>query len=111
MPPFMSSHSVFEWVAAFILAVVASARLTRLVVWDKYPPTAWLRIKWDTITDDGEWSVLAHCGYCFGLWAALFVVGWGWLSDLHWSWWLFCGWLTVGYFAAMTMAYDGDDEE
>src|SRR4051794_31719831 len=105
----MSDHSTFEWVAAAVVAVVSAARITRLITWDEYPPSAWLRMKWDALTNDGPWSVLAHCGYCFGLWAAGFVVLWGWLSDLHWSWWLFNGWMAVGYLAAITMAYDGED--
>lgn len=109
MPPLMSTHSTVEWVFAFVLAVVSAARLTRLLVWDSYPPSARLRAKWDAITNDGPWAVLVHCGYCFGLWSALFIVGWAWLSDLHWTWWLFCGWLTVGYLAAIVMAFDGDD--
>ena len=99
----------FEWVAAAIVAVISSARITRLVTWDHYPPSVWLRTKWDTLTNDGPWSLLAHCGYCFGLWAAAFVVGWGYLSNFHWTWWLFNGWLAVGYLAAIVMAFDGDD--
>lgn len=107
--PFMSDHSTFTWIAAAVLAIVSTSRLTRIVVWDSWPPAARLRAWWDGVTDDGDWSELAHCGYCFGLWAALPVVLWGWLSDLHWSWWLFTAWLTVGYFAAVFMAYDGED--
>lgn len=111
MPPLMSTHSTFEWVAAFVIAVVSVARISRLLTWDKYPPSVWVRTKWDALTDDGPWSVLVHCGYCFGLWAAMFVVGYGWLSDLHWSWWLLNGWLAVGYLGAVFMAFDGDDEQ
>lgn len=106
----MSDHDTFTWIAAFIVAVVSAARITRLIVWDKYPPSIWLRVKWDALTNDGPWSVLIHCGYCFGAWAAALVVGWGYASDLHWTWWLFNGWLAVGYLAAVFMAFDGEDE-
>lgn len=106
----MNSHTEFVWIAAFVIGALSAARLTRLVVWDSYPPSAWLRAKWDSITNDGPWSTLAHCGYCFGLWASGFVVLWGYLSDLHWSWWLFNGWMAVGYLAAIVMAYDGDED-
>ena len=105
----------FEWVAASLIAVVSAARINRLVVWDSYPPSAWLRSKWDALTHDGDWSVLAHCGYCFGMYAALVVVGWL-VADLklgdgvHWSWWAFNGWLAASYVAAIVMAYDGEDE-
>lgn len=99
----------FRWVAIAIVTIISSARITRLVTWDTFPPSVWLRIKWDTITRDGSWSILAHCGYCFGLYAAGFTVLTGWLSDWHLAWWLFNGWLAAGYAAAVVMAFDGDD--
>ena len=102
--------SNFEWVAAAVVAVMSTARITRLITWDHYPPSVWLRVKWHEITNDGPWSILVDCGYCFGLWAAGFVVGWGYLSGFHWTWWLFNGWLAAGYAGAMVMAYDGEDD-
>lgn len=105
----------FEWVAAFVVAALSAARITRLITWDHYPPTMWLRRKWHDLTNDGDWSVLVDCGYCFGLWAGGFVVGTGWLSlhfleRLHPAWWAFNGWMAVGYLAAIVMAYDGDED-
>lgn len=100
----------FQWVCAAVISVVSTARITRLVTWDTFPPSVWLRTKWDQWTHDGAWSTLVHCGYCFGLWAGAFVVGWGYLSDFHWTWWLFNGWMTVGYMASMVMAFDGDED-
>lgn len=102
--------SNFEWVAVAVVSVLGTARLTRLVVWDKYPPSMWLRTKWDEVTNDGPWSVLVHCGYCFGMWAGLFTVLTGYLSDWHEVWWLFNGWLATSYLAATYLAFDGDDE-
>jgi hypothetical protein len=104
----------FEWVAASVIAVLAAARLTRLFVWDAYPPTAWLRSKWDARTEDSDWNLLLHCGYCFGMYVALFVMGWGavdlYLGDgLHLAWWVFHGWLAMSYLAAIVMAYDGEE--
>lgn len=102
--------STFAWVAAFVLSVVASARITRLVVFDHWPPAVWFRMKWDQWTNDGPWSFLVHCGYCFNVWAALAVVGSGWLSDWHTAWWLVTGWLSVSYLGAVFVAFDGDDD-
>jgi hypothetical protein len=104
----------FEWVAAFVLATVSSARITRLVTWDAYPPVAWLRVKWDARTENSDWNLLLHCGYCFSLYVVLLVMGTAWLSihltgDIHLAWWLVTGWLTISYLAAICMAYDGDD--
>lgn len=106
--------SEFEWVAAFIVAIGSTGRLTRLFTWDTYPPAAWLRAKWAALTNDGDWSVLMECGYCFGVWASGFVVGTAalslhYLGDLHWSWWLFNAWMCVAYLGSILMAKDGDD--
>jgi hypothetical protein len=103
----------FEWMTAFFIAVVSIARLTRLFTWDTYPPTAWLRAKWRDFTNDGPWSVLMECGYCFGLYAGLFVVGTGGLSihltgDLHWTWWAFNIWMAASYLGSILMAFDGE---
>ena len=95
------------------LAFLSTARITRLVTWDAYPPVAWVRSKWDDRVQ-GDWNLLMHCGYCFGFWAALGVVGWG-LIDLHLdgalepAWWIINGVLAVSYLGAITMAYDGED--
>lgn len=103
--------SEFHWVAVAIVSVLSSARITRLITVDSFPPSARVRIWWDDLTNDGPWSMLVHCGYCFGLWAALLVVGSGYLSDWHTAWWLFNGWMSVGYAAAIVMANDGDEDE
>lgn len=107
-------HTEFEWVAIAIVSVLSTARITRLATWDALPPAIWLRDKYDDLTDNGPWSLLLHCGYCFGIWAAAFVVAWGYLCD--WSggwgtaWWLFNGGMAVAYLGAIVMAYDGDDD-
>jgi drug/metabolite transporter (DMT)-like permease len=101
--------SEFEWVAAAIVAAFSAARITRLVTWDKFPPSVWLRMKYAELTHDGPWTVLVECGYCFGVYAAGFVLGWGLLSDFHWTWWAFNGWMALAYAAAIIMAFDGDE--
>lgn len=101
--------SNFEWVAVAVVATLSAARITRLVTWDSFPPSAWLRMKWDAITKDGSWSVLVHCGYCFAVWAAFGVVLWGYWSDWNTAWWLVNGALAASYVAAIVMSNDGDD--
>ena len=117
--------SNFEWVAAFVLSVVATGRITRLLVWDTYPPSMWLRSKWDNLTgirdesgrlmrDEngdvvGPWVPLLHCGYCAGMYVAALVVLSGWLSDWHTAWWVITGTLTAAYLGPIVMAYDGED--
>lgn len=102
--------SKFEMVAAFVVGVLATARLARLVVFDDYPPTVWLRIKVDTWTHENSWSKLVHCAYCLAPWIGLLDFIAGWASGYHWVWWVFNIWLAGGYLAAMAVAYDGDDD-
>ena len=105
----------FQWVAFAIIACLSSARITRLATHDAFPPIVWLRLKYDDLTNDGDWSLLVHCQYCFGVWAAAFVVGWAYLSGLDgwWgeAWWWFNGFLSVAYMAAIMMSYDGEVAE
>lgn len=100
----------FEWVAVAIVTIMSAARITRLVTADHYPPSMWVRMKWHQITKDGDWALLVDCPYCFAVWASGFVLLWGYLSDFHWSWWLFNGWLGAAYAAAYVVIFDGDDE-
>lgn len=92
--------------AAVVVGLLSAARLTRLLTQDSFPPAAWLRRKWDELTDDGEWSTLAHCHWCMGPWMVVPVGAWALLSDLHFSWWLFNGWLAAGYVVSMIVERD-----
>lgn len=92
--------------AAVIIGTLSAARLTRLITQDSFPPAVWLRIKWDTLTDDSGWNVLFHCHWCMAPWMVLPIGVWGWLSDLHISWWVFNLWLAVAYIASMIVERD-----
>jgi hypothetical protein len=94
------------WLAVVATAVLGTARLTRLLVFDSYPPVAWLRAQWDRATGDGPWSQLVHCGFCAAPWIAVATLAWGYFTDLHWSWWVFYGWLAISYLAAAFVAWD-----
>lgn len=94
------------WLAAAAVAVLGTARLTRLIVFDAYPPVAWLRARWDARTEDSGWNQLLHCGFCAAPWLAVATIAWGWASALHWSWWVFYGWLAVSYLASAFVAWD-----
>lgn len=93
-------------VAAAIIGILSIARLTRLLTQDTFPPAVWFRIKWDTITKEGAWAMLAHCHFCLAPWIAIPIGAWALLSDFHWSWWLFNGWLAVAYLASMVVHFD-----
>lgn len=99
-----------ELIAAAVVTVLASARLTRLIAFDVFPPSAWLRAKWDALTEDTSWNPLLRCHYCLTPWTTLAVAGAGWASDLHPAWWAFNGWLALSYASAIIVARDGDDD-
>lgn len=98
-------HEELMLVAAVIVGVVSIARLTRLATQDIYPPVAWLRRQWEKHTK-GDWQVLAICHWCASPWIAALVIAWAVLSDLHWTWWAFNGWLAASYVAAMIVERD-----
>lgn len=111
--------ATLEWwqaILAVIVAVVGSARLTRVVTHDDYPPSIAVRIWWDKLTKDGPWSKLVHCHWCFGPWAALlailsFLIGSFWPITFA-LWWLFWGWLTLSYWTSQYVHFDeGNDAE
>lgn len=101
--------SEFEWVAVALVVVLSSARLTRLLTVDKFPPTRWLRDTYANITDGSGWQLLFFCGYCMSFWMTVLVLGTGYASDWHTYWWLVNGTLGGSYLAAIVMAHDGDD--
>lgn len=103
--------SEFEWVAAAIIAVMSTARITRLLVVDKFPPIKWVRDKYEIKTDGSDWQLLALCGYCMGFWVALLVVGTGYLSGFHTAWWWVNAVFAVAYAGSIVMAFDGDPDE
>lgn len=107
--------STFHWIALAVIAVMSSARITRLLTFDKFPPILAVRRWYVTAMDHSEatrpWQLLALCGYCMGFWVALGVLAWGYLTDWQTAWWLVNGLFALAYAAAIVMAHDGDDSD
>lgn len=111
----------------YVVAILCAARLTRLLAFDEWPPTIWLRDRWDAVTrpvaDDDHvvrehpWRKLLHCPYCLAPWMLLLVMlaallaGYRIPGDgvLEQIWWFGASWLGGSYVAAMVVIYDGDD--
>ena len=102
--------NTFHWIAVAVVVVLSSARLTRLAVFDSFPPAEWLRNKYADWTDGTGWQLIAFCGYCASFWITALVVGSGYYSDWHPAWWLFNGAMGASYLAAILVTFDGDDE-
>lgn len=99
---------------AIIVGIVGVARLTRVVVYDDFPPSVWWRNQWSIWTKDGPWAKLFHCWWCLSFWVALVCIGWFLLVDVHpfflWSWWIFWGALALGYLSTMLIVRDEPKE-
>ena len=98
--------STAQVVFTAVVAVLASARLTRLIVADTYPPVAWLRSKWAGLTHDGEWAALVSCSFCAAPYVSAVVLALGYWLDWPTWWYVACCWLAVSYAAAIVVQYD-----
>lgn len=98
--------SLATYVVAFIIGTLATARIVRMVAFDKFPPMAWVRDKWDEKTATSKWNDLLHCPFCSAPYIATVLASWALLSDFHWSWWVFCSVAGAAYLAAMIPASD-----
>lgn len=100
-----------HWIELFVGLVVwigASARLTRLATQDSFPPVAALRAWWDKVTNDNDWSLLAHCHWCLAPWIVLVLGVWGYLTELGPAWWILTVWMTASYAASWAVHHDED---
>lgn len=82
-------------IAAVLVGVLSTARLTRLVTEDSWPPVVWLRVKWDAITDHGPWYDLVDCPWCLAPWLVAPNLILAVATDLHPVWWIINGWLAA----------------
>jgi hypothetical protein len=106
----------FLLVLAVLVAITGVGRLTRVVTYDDYPPSAAFRRWWiGRVTRGNGWAKLADCLWCASPWLMLVCIGWllAWpLSPvLVWAWWIFWSWLGLSYLAAILVRHDEPDEE
>lgn len=105
------------WIAvlSIIVGIVGVARLTRVIVYDDFPPSVWWRMHWAAWTKDGPWAKLFLCWWCLSFWVALGCIAWFLLIDVHpfflWSWWIFWGALAGSYLATMLIVRDEPKDE
>jgi hypothetical protein len=113
--------TLYAWqvVAAVVVGVVSTARLTRLLLHDAWPPArAFRHFWWNRTAGRGGWragwGVLfvgeepddPGCPFCLAPWLGLVVLLWGYWSGPDLWWWLFNGWLAGSYVAPMVVLRD-----
>ena len=91
--------------AAVLVGILSAARLTRLIVDDEWPPVLWAKAQYQGRVPE-QWSKLVSCAACAAPWAVLPVLAWALVSELHWTWWVFNGWLAGSYVATMIVWRD-----
>ena len=92
-------------VAAVLTGIMGTARLTRLVVDDTWPPVIWLKSQYTGRVSE-SWAPLLSCAACFAPWVALPNLAIAIATDLHPAWWFINGWLAVAYAATMIVWRD-----
>lgn len=104
----MGVTEILYILAAVLVGILASARLTRLLTQDTWPPSVWVRIKWTEITEDGPWSDLVECPWCAAPWIVAVNLMVALLTDLHAAWWIFNGWMAASLVVAWVTIKAGD---
>jgi hypothetical protein len=100
--------------AAIVVAVLSIARTARLLIYDDYPPVAWVRERVQRWLGAGEkrsrWMLLTECPFCLAPYLTAGMLVWMWLSDLNTFWWVANGWWAMSYVAAIVVARDEQPE-
>lgn len=104
----MAVIEILYLVAAVIIGVLGSARLTRLLTEDTWPPSVWVRLKWAEITDDGPWSDLVTCPWCAAPWIVGINLVLALVTDLHPAWLIFNGWMAASLVVSWVAIKAGD---
>lgn len=111
-------QSPLTLVLAFVLAVLAVGRASRLATHDHWPPMLWLRLRWIEFWGvrydgrHGAWAMLLTCPFCFAPYAAAVDLAWVLAAGLEWgpfwssSWWVVNAWAALAYLAAIVVVYD-----
>lgn len=111
MTPILGLSPLLTTLAAIFIGIIAAARITRLVVADKFPASVKLRVWWDSHTEDSLWNPLLHCPWCFAPYAVALVALLAWAAealDVPLAWWLIFGWLAASYAASWVVYHDED---
>ena len=94
-----------EWILAVAIAILGTARVTRVATYDDLPPAEWIRVRWIALVGD-KWGKLVTCIWCGQPYIAAICMAHAYFSDLHWSWWVFWGWMALSQAGSTLLSYD-----
>jgi len=99
----------FHWIAFAVVLILGVARLGRIATYDDYPPAEWVRAHWLALVGE-KWGKVAICHWCFNPYLVAIALAWAYFTDLHWTWWVFWGWMAAAQAASTFSAYDEPPE-
>lgn len=116
MIPNVTPDLILPLILTLLVAVLGTARVTRIATYDKFPPADKLRRWWVKKTLDTGWEDLATCIWCAGPWLTLmcvvwFLVGWLWVPWLLVAWWIFYTWMALSYLVSQYVYWDEGKSE
>ena len=91
-----------------VIAIVGTARITRFISEDTFPPMLWMRNLWVSRMPVG-WNELPLCAYCVGIYASAFTLVTALLLNFNVIWVVGFTWLALAYLASILVAFDGGD--
>lgn len=102
-------------VAAVIVAAFGIGRVIRLVTVDDFPPSVWVRSRWNRLVNGSTWTKVFGCLWCFSPYITAVCMGWFFLGLFVWSpllvaWWVLWGFAGLSYVASMIVRRDEPDE-
>ena len=95
----LSFDAPFVLIAAFVVGVLAVARITRLIVDDTFPPVR-AATDWYIRHTPEKWGALVECPWCVAPYITVVDMAWAWSTGLHWTWWFGNVWAAVSWLAA-----------
>lgn len=115
---------------AVVVGILSTARATRLLVHDAFPPVNALRRWWfnQTVAKGRPgWAPLltdehggSGCPWCLAPWLTAINLAWALLAEVHtgppdptlwaFTWWVLNGWLAASYVVSMIVVRDEPPE-
>lgn len=103
-------------IAAVLVAVVGIGRVVRLITYDDFPPSIWLRSKWNWLVKGGEWRKIVTCLWCASPYVTAICMGWFFLGLFVWTpllvaWWIAWGFAGISYLSSILVRRDEPDTD
>jgi hypothetical protein len=103
-------------VAAVIVAVFGIGRTVRLLTYDDFPPSIWVRSLWNRVTRGSLWHKIVTCLWCASPYITAICMGWFFLGLFLWqplliAWWIVWGFAALSYAASILVRRDEPEGE